>query len=217
MKKVLAFVLVVALTLALSLTAFAAGIKDSENKYLPTDGGSQTLNESNNKASGDVVVKVSNSTEPTVYMVGIEWPELTFTYSTSNQIWDPTKHDYVPTDDNESETKFEPVAITVYNHSNAKIEYTVAFTAQGGVGESATLTTVSPTNTLTVGGVTATLNGDGTSGAKELKSADTEGIIRNYDAADKGTTTLTLTGKPDSLTAGNITIGTITVTVNKVS
>lgn len=116
MKKMISVLLVLALSLCMGITAFAAEID--------TEGGS---------ASTDVkATYVLGGVEATVYSVDITWGSMEFTY-TSAFIgnWNPDTHVY----DNSTEEKWtcdeDANKITVTNHSNTSILATPSYIASG--------------------------------------------------------------------------------------
>lgn len=135
MKKLLAIVLALALTAALSATAFAATY--------------DTLTDEGISENKDVVIKVTAEGEDEdaekVYKVVINWDELTFnffsTVSAEDLTYDPNTHEYTNIAGDWEKTT---AAISVENHSNAEVVVNASMSNDGVV----------------VHGVTATLTGD---------------------------------------------------------
>lgn len=110
MKKLIALVL--ALTLVLSATAFAA-----------------TLDNDTKTTTKDVTAKyVAGKKAETVYSVGITWEDLSFTYhGLTEGTWDADTHKYTGTiTEGWDESKG---TITVTNHSNTAITVTPSYKA----------------------------------------------------------------------------------------
>lgn len=139
----------------------------------------------------DVTAKYNSSTTTKpVYSVDIEWDSLTFVYNETNtKTWKPSDHSY-DTATNGSWDKTS-ANITVTNHSNAAVTVAMAYTASA-----------------TDSGVTAALTG----GSKTLAP----GVENKASEADSVTGTVTISGKPNSsVTASGITVGSVTITINK--
>lgn len=174
MKKLIATALALTMTLSLSTTALAAGNVDGAGV------GSQD--------PIDVTAKYNDSTtEPAVYSVDLAWEDMTFTYNESgSKVWDPATHTY--TDNTTASWDKTTADITVTNHSNAAVDVTMTYAAQGDSGISGALSN-------------ATFN----------LAAGVEG---DYDHAASQVATLTISGTPNAtVTAEGITVGTITVTI----
>jgi hypothetical protein len=119
MKKFFALALALVLTLALSVTCFAAnatGLKPSET------------------ATGDVKATYAATANDTtaVYSVDVEFGGMSFTYTDAAKTWNPENHQYelqggatgawtCATDANK---------ITVTNHSNAAVTAALTYTAE---------------------------------------------------------------------------------------
>lgn len=139
----------------------------------------------------DVKAKYDSSTStPPIYSVDIVWDSLTFTYTEKNtKTWQPKDHSYATS--TEGGWDKTTATVTVTNHSNAAVTVAMAYTAA-----------------TTNSGVTATLTG----GSKTLAA----GQENMASSADSVTGTLTISGKPNSsVTASGITVGSITITINK--
>ena len=140
----------------------------------------------------DVTAKYNDSaTDPTVYSVDLTWEDMTFTYNESGtRTWDPDTHTY--TDTTSAGWDKYTAAVTATNHSNANVTVTFDYTPQGDTGVTAYMT---KRNFILAAGV------------------------ENYpnDAAtDSSLLTINGNSKPNnSVTAGGVTIGTITVTIEK--
>lgn len=140
----------------------------------------------------DVTVKYNDSaTEPTVYSVDLTWEDMTFTYNESGtRTWDPDTHTY--TDTTSAGWDKETAAITATNHSNAPVKVSFTYTPQGDTG---VIASMSKRNFILPAGVEDRPDG-----------ADTNSADLMIDG----------TSKPNnSVTAGGVTIGTITVTIEK--
>lgn len=120
MKKMISVLLVLALSLCMGITAFAADIE--------TDGG---------KASADVKgTYVSGGTKSTVYSVDVTWGSMEFTY-TSSFIgnWNPDTHTYDDSTDEKWTCDEDANKITVTNHSNTSILATPSYKgSEEGIG-----------------------------------------------------------------------------------
>ena len=106
--------------LALCLTTvFTLGTSASATTLDSTEAGS---NSSEQKITGTYV----ENTEAIVYNVDIKWSDFKFEYNTGSKgVWDPTTHSY-------SEAKptgwgDQKGTITVTNHSNADVKYTITY------------------------------------------------------------------------------------------
>lgn len=172
MKKLLASALALTMALSVGTTALAAG-----NSTIGV--GDKDI---------DVTAKYNDaSTTDTVYSVDIAWEDMTFTYNESgSKVWDPATHTY--TDNTTASWDKTTADITVTNHSNAAVDVTMTYAAQGDFGISGALSN-------------ATFN----------LAAGVEG---DYDHAASQVATLTISGTPNAtVTAEGITVGTITVTI----
>jgi hypothetical protein len=116
MKKMISVHLVLALSLCMGITAFAAEID--------ADGG---------EASADVKgTYVSGGDRATVYSVDVAWGSMEFTY-TSYFIgnWNPDTHVYDDSTDAKWTCDADANKITVTNHSNTSVLATPSYTASG--------------------------------------------------------------------------------------
>lgn len=116
MKKVIAFIMTLALAISLcSVSAFAAEIN--------TAGGSTSTNVTGTYQAG--------SAASTVYKVDITWGAMEFTYTDASEgVWNPATHAF----DGSSVAQWAPDVtdgnkITVTNHSNAAVTATLSFSA----------------------------------------------------------------------------------------
>ncbi len=118
MQKIISIVLVMALILSLSVTAFASEL-----------GGSKDVTAKYEKAE----------TEEPIYNVDIAWGDLTFTYSeTTEKIWNPDTHTY-STDVTGSWDKTE-TTIKVTNHSNVAVAVAMSVVPVADTGVNVVLT-----------------------------------------------------------------------------
>lgn len=170
--KRLAFLILV-LLMAMSTTVNAANSTVGQN-------GTQSI---------DVTAKYQSSgSTPTVYSVDIEWEDMTFTYTQrSSSIWNAADHTYSGGTSGSWDKTAATIKVT--NHSNAKVDADITYTANGDTGVTGTLT-----------------NNSGSLAA---------GVVGGYDTADHLTATLTISGTPNSsVTADGIKVGSITVTIH---
>lgn len=164
MKKMLAMILALAMVLSMSVFAFAAEEEET------VAGGSDFATGSANEA-----VKVEVTGGSKVYHVVVVWGNLTFTYNKGT--WQPESHTYDGIGfATEGTTKLMTTSkiITVYNHSNAQVNYVAAFDGESAKpGVEATLS----------GNTTATLaNAEGTSYADAPKNSFTVTVeVTNED------------------------------------
>lgn len=113
MKKTVSMLLVLAMVMALSISAFAATLSN-----VGTDTAQVTGTYKGKEAAG------------TIYSVDIEWKDMTFTYNAPyDGVWNPSSHEY----DNVTEASWEGKGtITITNHSNGQITATPSYTAAEG-------------------------------------------------------------------------------------
>lgn len=140
----------------------------------------------------DVTAKYNDdATEPTVYSVDLTWEDMTFTYNESGtRTWDPDTHTY--TDTTSAGWDKATAAVTATNHSNAPVKVSFTYTPQGDTGVTANM---NKRNFILAAGEEDYPN-----------DADTNSAVLTIDG----------TSKPNnSVTAGGVTIGTITVTIEK--
>lgn len=127
MKKLFSLVLVVALVLAMAITASAA---QTTPQTVTTNGGSTT--------AYDVKAQyVEGDKAPDTYAVDVAFGAMTFTYSRAAKSWNTAEH--IEEDDGAATwapTSADAAKITVTNHSN------VAITATAAWADDATITTV---------------------------------------------------------------------------
>jgi len=119
MKKIISMMLMLALVMSMSVTAFASDL-----------GGSK-----------DVTAKYEQSeTEDPIYNVDLNWGDLTFTYTeTVEKVWNPETHTYDSTVTGGSWDKTE-AEITVTNHSNVSVVVSMSVTPVTGTGVEVALT-----------------------------------------------------------------------------
>lgn len=112
MKKLIALVMVMALTLGLSTAVFA-------------EAGNNTHTAMDNETIG-VNGQYSGAEDDTVYSVKIEWGEMKFTYQTTGEkTWDPATHTYNVSDEDKWVASGNEVKVT--NHSNAAVNVAFSF------------------------------------------------------------------------------------------
>lgn len=111
MKKILAFALVLAMTMALSLSVCAVSPIEAENG---TDSKVITIT---NSISGDGTK---------VYYVDVEWTT-NFVISTVGK-WDPESHTYTDDSSNAVSSVSGEGAVVVTNHSNTPVTASLSFT-----------------------------------------------------------------------------------------
>ncbi len=172
MKKLLTLILALALVASVSVTAFAAE-PDA------------TLIGDDNSASVDVYVTYEDTTNtPTVYSVDVEWQEMNFTYvSAGTLVWKPETHEYEQQTTGAWETKSADIKVT--NHSNAAVDVTVTYTANGTTGVTGTIT----------------------NGTFTLETAEGKTVAE----APSKTATFTVGGIPTDKKAKDLKVGTVTV------
>ena len=119
MKKIISMMLMLALVMSMSVTAFASDL-----------GGSK-----------DVTAKYEQSeTEEAIYNVDLNWGDLTFTYTeTVEKVWNPETHTYDSTVTGGSWDKTE-ATIKVTNHSNVSVVVSMSVTPVTGTGVEVALT-----------------------------------------------------------------------------
>lgn len=114
MKKLLCFLMVVAMLATVSTTAFAA-----------------TVETANGSDSADVKAKYNSTTPADVYSVDVTWGAMEFDYNAGGQKWDTENHKWV--DDEAApagwEVKNSSNTITLANHSSKAVDATFAFAA----------------------------------------------------------------------------------------
>lgn len=203
-KKITAVATTLALTLGMSLSAFAAdsidqfdsrpeatGIPASGNTYQGLAKG--TDNKYTGSSTKDITVTTENASDTKVYRVDVEWDSLAFVYvfDATNSLWNPEEHTYGSDTDGAWKDDRDSAKITVRNHSNDAVWVTSAF----GTGTDKTITTNEVTATLTPNATSAIATAVGTT----FTNAPSEEI------------TVSLTGKPN--TSAAINVGTITITI----
>ena len=129
MKRIITLLMVLAMVMSLSVTAFASDLGESK----------------------DVTAKYEkNESEQPIYNVDLNWGDLTFTYTeTTTKVWNPDTHTYDTTTTG-SWDKTES-SITVTNHSNVSVDVSMSVTPVGGTGVNVTL--IGGSSTLAAGEV----------------------------------------------------------------
>ena len=117
MKKILSFVLVLAMLFSLSITAFAAESMTGTNDTSSTD------------VHGTYIAGTSGGT---VFSVDISWSDMNFTYyGASSPVWDPVTHTYSG-EEREAGWAESNAYIELTNHSNAHIYVDLIYKAKDG-------------------------------------------------------------------------------------
>ena len=118
MKRIITLLMVLAMVMRLSITAFASDLGESK----------------------DVTAKYEkNESEQPIYNVDLNWGDLTFTYTeTVEKVWNPDTHTYDTTTTG-SWDKTEST-VTVTNHSNVSVAVTMSVTPIDGTGVDVSLT-----------------------------------------------------------------------------
>lgn len=123
MKKFLALALI--LTLALSISVFAAGgrVVGNSGSNPSYDDGWTADDTKWNTANSDVEVdiKVTTNAYESRYAVDIEYTSIEFNVAASKMVWDVTKLQYVPKEDQSALTKPADQTITVKNYSDQPV------------------------------------------------------------------------------------------------
>ncbi len=172
MKKILILILALLLAASMSVTAFAAE-PDA------------TLTGDNKSTSVDVYVTYEDATTtPTVYSVDVEWQEMNFNYvSAGTMVWKPETHEYEHQTTGAWESDRANIKVT--NHSNAAVDVTVIYTANGTTGVTGTIA----------------------NGTFTLETAEGKTVAE----APTKTATFTVGGVPTDKNAENLKVGSITV------
>ena len=112
MKRIITLLMVLAMVMSLSITAFASDLGESK----------------------DVTAKYEkNESEQPIYNVDLNWGNLTFTYTeTVEKVWNPDTHTYDTTTTG-SWDKTEST-VTVTNHSNVSVAVSMSVTPAQGTG-----------------------------------------------------------------------------------
>lgn len=125
MKKVISTALALAMTLSMSVGAFAAD-------------NSATLTGGESSSSKDITVKATLQTSPAeteVYSVDVTWTDMTFTYTQpQNKVWNPATHSYTTTDNGAGGWDKNEATVTVTNHSNKEVNVNVSYSAVDSCG-----------------------------------------------------------------------------------
>ena len=118
MKRIITLLMVLAMVMSLSVTAFASDLGESK----------------------DVTAKYEkNESEQPIYNVDLNWGDLTVTYTeTVEKVWNPDTHTYDTTTTG-SWDKTEST-VTVTNHSNVSVAVSMSVTPAQGTGVDVTLT-----------------------------------------------------------------------------
>mgnify|MGYP003290500573 FL=1 len=118
MKRIITLLMVLAMVMSLSVTAFASDLGESK----------------------DVTAKYEkNESEQPIYNVDVNWGDLTFTYTeTVEKVWNPDTHTYETTTTG-SWDKTEST-VTVTNHSNVSVAVSMSVTPAQGTGVDVSLT-----------------------------------------------------------------------------
>ena len=195
MKKLSAVVLALAMAMSLCTTAFAT--EPTRNSKISTLPGKQ-----------DITVTGTYAGDPSeTYSVDVVWGAMEFTYNANGKTqWNPESHEYDLADGGEAaKWEYEGNTVTVTNHSNKDVNVNFSFAKADSVKGN-------------YEGVFAY------NGSINDASADTvklhAGVEHAYGNADKVVATLTIAdgGYLDASNKNaNLTLGTITVTVNKVA
>lgn len=192
MKKGIAVLLALGLTLGVSVTAFAQG----SSTITSTE-------EGKNSQEIDVTAKYSAVKEGVVYSVDLVWDDMTFTYKEEGErIWNPADHTYGDTVTGGWDKTTALVKAT--NHSNTGVNVTFTYT---------------PTETAT--GISGSIIDDGGTDSTMTRLSNTERIAQldageenYYGGAAYRIAGLAISGTPNqNVTAEGIQIGTITVTI----
>lgn len=175
MKKSAIALMGLACTLAVSSFAFASSTP------ITSVGGTGTQNVMGQYHTNDAAA--------TVYSVDVAWDSMAFTYTVASEgTWNPTTHSF----DSASEGSWSDTdnTVKVTNHSNAAVNVTVSYAAEGSYS-----------------GITGSFS----NGSFQLATAeDTE--VGN---APNQTATLTLTGALDKSVTTSTKLGTATVTISQ--
>ena len=127
----------------------------------------------------------TSTTTSDVYSVDIVWSSMTFTYNEKGtQTWDPTTHSYTTTYAGTWDKTSANVTVT--NHSNVPVTVSAAYTQVDAA-------------------VTGTLN--------KTQQSLAAGVEGAYNDADAVTFTLTIGGKPTTVSATGVAIGKLTISI----
>lgn len=193
MKKGIAVLLALGLTLGMSVTAFA-----QESSIITS------TEEGENSQEIDVTAKYNAVEEGIVYSVDLVWDDMTFTYTeTGTRTWNPATHTYGDTVTGGWDKTSSSVKAT--NHSNAEVNVVFTYAPVTGI-------TTGISGNLSYGaGVNST---KGNSTGKEISSTLSAGVEKYYSGAAYRIADLKISGTPNrNVTADGIQIGTITVTI----
>lgn len=171
MKKKTVFAMALAVTMIMGTTVFAAEVNNGSHQVTAT--------------------YVEGSSSDTIYSVDVSWGSMEFTYTSPAQgTWDPETHEYLGAEDAGRWTYAEDAnKITVTNHSNARVEAGLTYTAAEGYEN---------------------IEGTFDEAALVLPTA----VGTEADAAPSDSALLEISGElPES--EDSVTVGTVTVTLNK--
>ncbi|MBU5479842.1 hypothetical protein [Blautia sp. MSJ-19] len=153
------------------------------------DSGGEILGVSDNQ-SINVIAKCSKYIveNQIVYSVDMKWDDMTFTWcEKSSRVWNPEKHTYSGKVTGSWDKNTANIQVT--NHSNAGVRVDFVYKPVGSTNLSGTLSVTEDTLTA--------------------------GVENDYEHADKVTSRLTISGKPNQTVSETGTrIGTITITVS---
>ena len=181
MKKILSFLLALAMILSLSVTAFAG----------------ETLNDSNSTSTADVIGSyVAGTTGGTIFSVDIAWTDMNFTYyGESSPVWDPVTHTYSG-EEREAGWADSDAYITITNHSNAYIIASLSYAAENGYSDARMVFQYNGAPIARAdNGMGA--NGAGEPGFAKLPVAPSGTLPEGTEAAVIGTITVSLTEETD--------------------
>lgn len=184
MKKILSVTVLVAVIFSLSIVTL----------------GTTNINGSQN---ADVYGTYQEGLSETIYSVDIEWSELSFTY-TATQEWDPTTHSY-----KENVGVWNPVnaVIKITNHSNAEITAMPTWIADQGF-ESAIMTFDGAESGLTLNSAAT----EQQAVVGEIKVIPTGYLTETANGSKIGQITVTIIGQTDSDDGQNSNPETVVVT-----
>lgn len=196
MKKFLALILALVMVFSLTGIAFAADVNVTNPVNKNTDA---------NADDSSSVTVVVNPTDAAgiLYHVLISWESLEFTYTAASSSWDVTSHTYKFEGGNWNDNE---AVITIENHSNAGIECSAAYTAGANPDAGVTVTVTDPISI-------ASADDDSYRGEDAAASS----LNDTYKAGPCGTFTVTVGGAPTETTNGNVTMGTVVITISPAS
>lgn len=143
MKKLMATTIALALTMSMSLSAFAADNSATLNFQ-------QAGNEKKDIAVNATLTNVP--TEAEIYSVDVAWTDMNFTYTQpQDKAWQPDKHNYIVTDVAGGGWDKTEATVTVTNHSNKAVNVQVNFQGVENSGVSGAIDVTSKTLASGVG------------------------------------------------------------------